>query len=55
MTGIILILAIALVVLAGGFALHWVQTRKARARPDSHERKPQQPGAVGRAGKTHGP
>ncbi|MFN2615734.1 MAG: hypothetical protein ABR581_01275 [Thermoleophilaceae bacterium] len=55
MTGILLIVAIALVVLAGGVALHWLQTKKARVRPDSHEHTPQEPGAVGRAGKTRGP
>jgi flagellar basal body-associated protein FliL len=55
MTGIIIIVAIALAVMAIGIALHWLQTKGARARPDSHERKPQQPGAVGRVGKTRGP
>jgi flagellar basal body-associated protein FliL len=55
MTGIIIIVAIALAVAAIGITLHWVQTKAARSRPDSHERKPQPPGAVGRVGKTHGP
>ena len=55
MTGILLIVGIALAVAAAGVALHWLQTKRARARPDSHEHKPQEPGAVGRAGKTEGP
>jgi flagellar basal body-associated protein FliL len=55
MTGIIIIVAIALAVMAIGVALHWLQTRDARVHPESHERKPQPPGAVGRVGKTRGP
>jgi hypothetical protein len=55
MTGIIVIVAIALAVVVVGVALHWLQTRAARSRPDSHARKPQRPGAVGRVGKSEGP
>jgi flagellar basal body-associated protein FliL len=55
MAAIIIILAIVLAVAVLGVALHWLQTKTARPRPDSHERKPQRPGAVGRVTKTHGP
>ena len=55
MTGILLIVGIALAVAVLGIALHWLQTKDARVRPGSHERNPQEPGAVGRAGKTQGP
>jgi hypothetical protein len=55
MTGIIIIVAIALAVAVLGVILHWLQIRAARSRPDSHARKPQRPGAVGRVGKTEGP
>jgi hypothetical protein len=54
-TGILIVLGIAVVVAVLGFAGHALLHRFGQTRPETQERRPQRPGRVGRISKQQGP
>ncbi|HEY1358979.1 MAG TPA: hypothetical protein VGF21_11815 [Thermoleophilaceae bacterium] len=54
-TGILIVLGIALAAVLLGFAAHALLHRFGQTRPEMQERKPQRPGRVGRISKQEGP
>jgi hypothetical protein len=54
-TGILIVLGIAVAVLALGLTAHYLLHRFGQTRPEMQERRPQRPGRVGRISKQQGP
>lgn len=54
-TGILIVLGIAIAVVLLGFAAHALLHRFGQTRPETQERRPQRPGRVGRISKQQGP
>jgi hypothetical protein len=54
-TGILIVLGVAIGVAVLGFAAHLLLHRFGQTRPETQERRPQRPGRVGRISKQQGP
>jgi hypothetical protein len=55
LTGILIVLGIAIVAALLGLAAHLLLHRFGRTRPETQERRPHRPGRVGRISKQQGP